>query len=80
MSQTIRHRLSSSVSIYGLAQRGLSLGLHLVDFEQLKVENAHLSDKIEDRGRQLADAQKQSHAALNVGPVVTIKTLLLSMS
>ncbi|CAL8471465.1 g11007 [Coccomyxa elongata] len=43
-----------------------NLGLHMVDFEQLKVENAHLSDKIEDRGRQLASAQKQSHAALNV--------------
>lgn len=51
-----------------LAQRGTGVGLHLVDFEQLKVENAHLSDKIEDRRRQLADAQQQSHAALNVRP------------
>ena len=35
-------------------------GLHLIDFEQLKIENQSLNEKIEERNEELAKLKKKT--------------------
>ena len=44
----------------------LSEGLHLIDFEQLKIENTSLSDQIEERGDQLHKLLKKTVSTMQV--------------
>ena len=37
----------------------LADGLHLIDFEQLKIENQTLNEKIEDRNEELSKLRKK---------------------
>ena len=37
----------------------LAEGLHLIDFEQLKIENQTLNEKIEDRNEELGKLKKK---------------------
>jgi hypothetical protein len=44
----------------------LSEGLHLIDFEQLKIENTSLNDQIEERGDQLHKLLKKTVSTVQV--------------
>ncbi|CAG9464100.1 unnamed protein product [Pedinophyceae sp. YPF-701] len=44
----------------------LAEGLHLIDFEQLKIENQALNEKIEERTEELSRLQRKSMAAVLV--------------
>ena len=44
----------------------LAEGLHLIDFEQLKIENATLHEKIEERNDELYKLTKKKNAAVEV--------------
>jgi archaellum component FlaC len=46
------------------AREHLAEGLHMIDFEQLKIENQSLSEKIEERGEELSKLKRKK--ALNV--------------
>lgn len=48
------------------AKEQLADGLHLIDFEQLKIENQTLSEKIEDRNDELAKLKKKNEANVQV--------------
>lgn len=37
----------------------LAQGLHLIDFEQLKIENQALTEKIEERGEELLKLRRR---------------------
>ena len=41
-------------------QEELAEGLHLIDFEQLKIENQSLNEKIEERNEELAKLRKKT--------------------
>lgn len=36
-------------------------GLHLIDFEKLKIENQSLNEKIEERNEEIFKLQKKNH-------------------
>ena len=44
----------------------LSEGLHLIDFEQLKIENATLHEKIEERNDEIFKLKKKKAAAIEI--------------
>lgn len=44
----------------------LSEGLHLIDFEKLKIENQSLNEKIEERNEELVKLQKKNNASIHV--------------
>jgi hypothetical protein len=46
------------------AQDSLAEGMHLIDFEQLKMENAALREKIEERGDEVARLRRKTHATV----------------
>ncbi|KAJ1455892.1 hypothetical protein M885DRAFT_518760 [Pelagophyceae sp. CCMP2097] len=48
------------------AKEQLAEGLHLIDFEQLKIENATLNEKIEDRNEELQKLRKKNTANVQV--------------
>lgn len=56
---------------YGLqqelsAREDLGAGLHLIDFEQLKIENQSSNEKIEDRNEELLKYKKKIHTMVQV--------------
>ena len=46
------------------AQDSLAEGMHLIDFEQLKMENVTLREKIEERGDEVARLRRKTHATV----------------
>ena len=48
------------------AKEELAEGLHLIDFEQLKIENATLHEKVEERNDELYKLGKKKNAAVEV--------------
>lgn len=44
-------------------------GLHLIDFEQLKIENQSLNEKIEERNEELVKLRKKTTVTVQVGGV-----------
>ena len=44
----------------------LAEGLHLIDFEQLKIENATLHEKIEERNDEIYKLTKKKHSCIEV--------------
>jgi hypothetical protein len=42
-------------------------GLHLIDFEQLKIENQSLNEKIEERNEELVKLRKKTTVTVQVG-------------
>lgn len=44
----------------------LDEGLHLIDFEQLKIENTNLNEKIEERNEDLAKLKKKITSTVQV--------------
>lgn len=49
-----------------LSQEELAEGLHLIDFEQLKIENQSLNEKIEERNEELAKLRKKTATTVQV--------------
>ena len=47
-------------------QEELAEGLHLIDFEQLKIENQSLNEKIEERNEELAKLRKKTAHTVQV--------------
>lgn len=45
----------------------LAEGLHLIDFEQLKIENQSLSEKIEERNEELLKLRRKNTNMVQVG-------------
>ncbi len=45
----------------------LAEGLHLIDFEQLKIENQSLNEKIEERNEELLKLRKKTTTTVQVG-------------
>lgn len=45
-------------------------GLHLIDFEQLKIENQSLNEKIEERNEELVKLRKKTTVTVQVGGLV----------
>lgn len=50
----------------------LNEGLHLIDFEQLKIENQSLNEKIEDRNDDLLKLKKKITTTVQVGVTIII--------
>ena len=48
------------------AKEELSEGLHLIDFEQLKIENQSLNEKIEERNEDLLKLRKKATTTIHV--------------
>jgi DNA repair exonuclease SbcCD ATPase subunit len=48
------------------AKEELSEGLHLIDFEQLKIENQSLNEKIEERNEELLKLRKKTTTTVQV--------------
>ena len=44
----------------------LAEGLHLIDFEQLKIENQSLNEKIEERNEELLKLRKKTTTTVQV--------------
>ena len=57
-SSLSRHMLHISMIIIGF-QEELADGLHLIDFEQLKIENQTYNEKIEERNEELLKLRKK---------------------
>lgn len=55
----------------------LADGLHLIDFEQLKIENQTLNEKIEERNEELHKLRKKTTTTVQVGLCVQPSTLLV---
>ena len=49
------------------AKEELAEGLHLIDFEQLRIENQSLTEKIEERNEELLKLKKKTTTTLQVG-------------
>jgi hypothetical protein len=58
------HKLETKIR----AKEELAEGLHLIDFEQLKIENQSLNEKIEERNEELLKLRKKTTATVQVGP------------
>ena len=50
----------------------LAEGLHLIDFEQLKIENQSLNEKIEERNEELLKLRKKTTTTVQVGIVISV--------
>ena len=48
------------------AKEELAEGLHLIDFEQLKIENQSLNEKIEERNEELLKLRKKTTTTVQV--------------
>ena len=48
----------------------LAEGLHLIDFEQLKIENQSLNEKIEERNEELLKLRKKTTTTVQVGSMM----------
>ena len=57
-------------------QEELAEGLHLIDFEQLKIENQSLNEKIEERNEDLTKLRKKTATTVQVCGVCCHHTLL----
>merc|ERR1711976_926764 len=62
----LRNQYNKNQKIYKQKEE-LADGLHLIDFEQLKIENQTLNEKIEERNETLHKLQKQ-----NINTVMTL--------
>lgn len=60
-------------------QEELAEGLHLIDFEQLKIENQSLNEKIEERNEDLAKLRKKTATTVQVRVCVPPSPLLKTL-
>ncbi len=51
----------------------LAEGLHFIDFEQLKIENQSLNEKIEERNEELLKLRKKTTTTVQVGRSAGVK-------
>ena len=51
--------------------------MHLIDFEQLKMENITLREKIEERGDEVARLRKKTNATVQASPAALYLVLLV---
>lgn len=56
------------MSVRAGVQEELAEGLHLIDFEQLKIENQSLNEKIEERNEELAKLKKKTATTVQACP------------
>ena len=54
------------------AKEQLAEGLHLIDFEQLKIENQSLNEKIEERNEELLKLRRKNSTTVQVKPKTII--------
>ena len=54
-------------------QDSLAEGMHLIDFEQLKMENVTLREKIEECGDEVARLRKKTNATVQARLYIVIK-------
>lgn len=52
----------------------LAEGLHLIDFEQLKIENQSLNEKIEERNEELLKLRKKTTTTVQVCALLACRT------
>ena len=57
---SLQPRLQPSLQLHVVA------GLHLIDFEQLKIENQTLNEKIEERNEELLKLRKKTTTTVQV--------------
>jgi hypothetical protein len=63
----IKHRMAMRKLERRLKEKEqLAEGLHLIDFEQLKIENQTLNEKIEERNEELAKFKKKTETTVQV--------------
>lgn len=55
------------LACYHRDKEQLAEGLHLIDFEQLKIENQSLNEKIEERNEELIKLRKKTTITVQVG-------------
>ena len=58
----------------------LAEGLHLIDFEQLKIENQSLNEKIEERNEELLKLRKKTTTTVQVGCLICVRAIWTSIS
>ena len=61
-----------STQVFALVQEELAAGLHLIDFEQLKIENQSLNEKIEERNEELLKLRKKTTSTVQVGDMAMV--------
>lgn len=59
-------------SLYCRDKEQLAEGLHLIDFEQLKIENQSLNEKIEERNDELIKLRKKTTVTVQVPAATTL--------
>lgn len=57
------------------AKEQLAEGLHLIDFEQLKIENQTLSEKIEERNEELQKLRKKATITVQVHVYINTQSM-----
>ena len=62
----------TSIPDFAHVQEELAAGLHLIDFEQLKIENQSLNEKIEERNEELLKLRKKTTSTVQVGVMVMV--------
>ena len=54
------------------AREQLAEGLHMIDFEQLKIENQTLHEKIEERNEELSKLKRKKTITVQVKKLIKI--------
>ena len=52
-------------------------GLHLIDFEQLKIENQTLNEKIEERNEELLKLRKKTTTTVQARSITTMMIMII---
>ena len=60
------HYTSLNYILFVFSQEELAEGLHLIDFEQLKIENQTYNEKIEERNEELLKLRKKITTTVQV--------------
>ena len=59
-------RVPQTIIFFSPSQEELAEGLHLIDFEQLKIENQTYNEKIEERNEELLKLRKKITTTVQV--------------
>ena len=57
----------------------LAEGLHMIDFEQLKIENQTLNEKIEERNEELAKLKRKKTSTVQVSIILIIILMIFNL-
>ena len=63
---------SNTADGFQALQDSLAEGMHLIDFEQLKMENVTLREKIEERGDEVARLRRKTNATVQAHPSLAL--------